>query len=223
MEQELDLLAIWRVITKRWKLLLVLPILAALFSAFVSIYFITPQYTASTTLMVIRPVDTGQLLFQDIQVSRQLVGTYREIVHSRRVLDIAIANLSLPYNIADMRAKVDVQSVRDTELITVDVTDPEPVMARDIANEVAVAFMGQITEIMQVENVSVVDEAVTPGSPVSPRIELNVAVALVVGMMFAVGLAFLTEYLDRTIKDHEEITALLDLPVLGIIPDMEGR
>lgn len=223
MEQELDLYAIWKVIAKRWKLIILLPVFAVLVSALVSLYVLTPQYTASTTLMVTRPVDTGQILYQDIQVSRQLVATYREIVHSRRVLDIVIANLSLPYNIADLREKVDVQSVRDTELITVDVTDPDPVMARDIANEVASAFMGQIIEIMQVENVSVVDEAITPGSPVSPRVSLNLAVAFVVGLMAALGLAFLIEYMDRTVKEPADVQNQLNLPVIGIIPRVDGE
>jgi len=223
LEEELDLFAIWQVIVKRWKLIVLLPVLAALASLLVSIFLLTPQYTASTTLMVTRPTDTSQILYQDIQVSRQLVNTYREIIHSRRVLEVAIANRSLPYNVTDLREKVDVQSVRDTELITVDVTDPEPQLARDIANVLASAFMTEINEIMQIENVSVVDEAVLPGGPVSPRIPLNVAVAFVVGLMAAFGIAFLVEYLDRTIKDPEEVQKLLEIPVIGLVPAVEGQ
>jgi capsular polysaccharide biosynthesis protein len=41
--------------------------------------------------------------------------------------------------------------------------------------------------------------------------------------MAAVGLAFLIEYLDRSIKDPDEISRLLELPVLGVIPQMEER
>ncbi|MDY6827655.1 MAG: polysaccharide biosynthesis tyrosine autokinase [Bacillota bacterium] len=223
MEEELDLYAIWQVIVKRWKLIVLLPILAALASLLVSIFLITPQYTASTTLMLTRPTDTSQILYQDIQVSRQLVNTYREIIHSRRVLEVAIANRSLPYSVIELREKVDVQAVRDTELITVDVTDPDPHLARDIANELASAFMTEITEIMQIENVSVVDEAVLPEAPVSPRVKMNVAVAFVVGLMAAFGIAFLIEYLDRTIKDPEEAQKLLEIPVIGVVPAVEGQ
>jgi polysaccharide biosynthesis transport protein len=218
LEQELDLYALWQVVAKRWKLIVLMPMVAVLFSAAVSIYLIVPQYTASTTLMITRPVDTGQILYQDIQVSRQLVATYREIVHSRRVLEIVIANRSLPYGTEELRGMVDVQSVRDTELITVDVTSPDPQLARDIANGVARAFMGEIIEIMQIENVSVVDEAVVPVMPVSPRVPLNIAVAFVVALMASFGLAFLLEYTDRSIKDPAEAQKLLDLPVIGVVP-----
>lgn len=222
MEQELDLYVMWQVLVKRWKMLVVIPLLAVVVSAIVSLFIITPQYTASTTLMVTRPAEAGQILYQDIQVSRQLVATYREIVHSRRVLEAVIDNKELPFSVGQLRDKVDVEAVRDTELIKVDVTDPDPVLSREIANEVAAVFMEKIIDIMQVENVSVVDEAVLPLRPVSPRVPLNVAVAFVVGLMGAFGLTFLLEYLDRTVKDPQEVQKRFDLPVIGVVPVVEG-
>jgi len=218
---ELDLHQIWQLIVKRWKLLVALPILAAAVSLLVNMLIITPQYQASTTLMVTRPVDASQIILQDIQLSRQLVHTYREIVHSRRVLDIVIANRSLPYSTESLRQMVEVQAVRDTELITVVVTHPEPKLARDVANEVAAVFMQEITEIMQVDNVSVVDAAVEPWRPVSPRVSLNVLITFVLGAMVAFFLIFLLDYLDRTVKDPVETQALLGLPVVGLIPKLE--
>ncbi|MDW7730602.1 MAG: polysaccharide biosynthesis tyrosine autokinase [Bacillota bacterium] len=222
MENEMDLYQIWQVIIKRWKLLVVLPLLAALISAVISLFVITPLYQASTTLMVTRPVDTSQIYLQDIQVSRQLVGTYREIVHSRRVLDIVIANRSLPYGTEVLRSLVEVQSVRDTELINVMVTHPEPVMAKEIANEIARVFMLEITDIMQIENVSVVDEAVEPGRPVSPRVSMNILIAFVLGLMGTFFLIFVLEFLDKTVKDPVETQAMLGLPVIGMMPVIEG-
>lgn len=214
----MDLYAIWQVIRKRWIMIVAIPLLAALVSALVSMFVITPQYSATTTLMVTRPDTGSQILYQDIQISRQLVATYREIVHSRRVLSQAIALRSLPFDVNELREKVEVESVRDTEIIVIKVIDPDPELAKNIANDVSRAFMDQIEQIMQVENVSVVDPAVTPTSPESPRVRMNVAVAFAVGLMAAFGLAFLFEYLDRSIKDPEEARKLLDLPVVGAIP-----
>jgi capsular polysaccharide biosynthesis protein len=223
LEQELDLLALWQVFVKRWKLIVLIPLLALLISAFISLFILTPQYVASTTLMVVKPPETGQIVYQDIQVSRQLVATYREIARSRRVLDGVVENLALPYGITTLREKVDVVAVRDTEIITVDVTDPDPALAAAIANAVASAFMKEVVAIMKVENVSLIDQAAQPGAPVSPRVPLNLAVALVIGVMVAVGVAFLLEYLDKSLKDPEEVQKLLEIPVLGIIPFMEDK
>lgn len=54
-----------------------------------------------------------------------------------------------------------------------------------------------------------------------PQPLLNIAIALVVGLMAGVGLSFLLEYLDNTIKSEQDIEKLLELPVLGAITTME--
>lgn len=218
MEKELDLIQVWNVIKKRWFMIVIIPLLAAATSAVISLYVLTPQYEASATMIVVRPAEQSQLVFQDIQVNRQLVATYREIILSRRVLEVVIATKSLSHSVQELRDKIEVEAVRDTELITVKVMDADPVLARDIANETSRAFMDQIILIMNVENVSIVDSAVTPPDPVSPRVLLNIVVAFAVGLLAAVGLSFLYEYLDQTIKDPDEAKKLLDIPAVGIIP-----
>ncbi len=223
MEQELELSELWQIVSKRWKMILLITLLAVLICAAVSLFIIKPQYVASTTLMVMKPVESEQILYQDIQVSRQLADTYQVVVHSRRVLDKVIRSLNLPYSPAEMKEKVKVSSVQNTEIITIDVTDTDPRLAVLISNQVARTFMQEITEIMNIENVSLIDEAAVPGRPVSPRVELNIAVALVIGVMVAVGLAFLQHYLDQTIKKEEELQDLFGLTVLGTIPLMEDN
>ena len=223
MEQELDLYAIWRIFVKRWRIIVLVPILAVVVTALVCIIFITPQYSASTSLIVMKRTDYSQIVVQDIQVSRQLVMTYREIAQSPRVLEKVIQKANLPYNYSTLREKVEVTPVRDTEVFEISATDPSPRMAALIANQVAAVFMEEVLDIMKVENVSVLHAASEPEKPVSPRISLSLAVALVVGLMAAVGLAFLLEHLDNTIKTPEEVQNYLELPVLGVIPYIEER
>ncbi len=67
-------------------------------------------------------------------------------------------------------------------------------------------------------NISVVDEAKPPIMPYKPKLMLNALLALVLGLLGGIGLAFLRERLDDTFKQPEEVEKLLGLPVLGIIP-----
>ncbi len=221
LEQELDLRELWHMVAIRWQFIVVIPLVAMLISAVVSIFFITPQYQSSATLLVLKQQPEQSLQYSDLQISRQLVQTYREIARSRRVLDSVIDNLKLDYSYGQLREKVEVTSVRDTEVIHITVTDPNPRLARRIANQVADSFKAQTEEIMQLESVTILDYAVIPSRPVSPRIPLNIAIALVVGLMVAAGLVFLLEYLDNTVKTPEDVQEYLGLPVLGIIPYVE--
>lgn len=67
-------------------------------------------------------------------------------------------------------------------------------------------------------NISVVDEARIPSRPFKPNLRLNMLLALVLGLLGGVGLAFLLEHLDDTFKQPDEVEKRLNLPVLGIIP-----
>ncbi len=80
----------------------------------------------------------------------------------------------------------------------------------------------RITEAMKVSDVYVVDRATVPQVPVRPRKLLNTAIAAFLGLFVAVGAAFLMEYMDTSLKTQEEVERLLELPVLGVVPDI-GR
>ena len=91
---------------------------------------------------------------------------------------------------------------KDSQVVAVTAQDKDPKLARDIANTTAEVFKGEVAKIMSVDNVTVLSKAELSEelSPIKPRPMLNVAIAFVVGLMAAVGLAFLLEYLDNTVK-----------------------
>ena len=76
----------------------------------------------------------------------------------------------------------------------------------------------QISATSTASNIRVVDNAETPKFPVSPRVPLNLAAGIILGLGLGVGLAFFQEYLDKTLKDPDEVEKLLRLPSLGVLP-----
>ena len=69
-------------------------------------------------------------------------------------------------------------------------------------------------------NISIVDRAQLPNSPYSPRLFLNLGIALLFGLLSGVGLALLLEYVDNTLKSPGDVENHLGLAVLGLIPIM---
>lgn len=224
MEQnELDLREIFMVLQRRLWLLIALPVIAGLTAGLVSYFVLSPVYSASTTLWVIKEGAGAQISLNDVMLSRNLTKTYSEVAQSRAVMADAIDRLGLKgkTTVTQLQAKLTVTPVRDTEILSFTIQDENPVMAAQLADTVAEAFKDQIRTYMKVENVVVVDPAVVPTNPVKPRKMMNVAIAIVLGAMAAIGAAFLMEYLDTSIKSPEDITKHLGLPVLGIIPVIE--
>lgn len=72
-------------------------------------------------------------------------------------------------------------------------------------------------------SVLVVSEASIPGKPIKPNKKLNIAIAMVLGLMIFILLAFVLEYMDNTLKTPEDITKEMDLPVLGMIPKITKK
>ena len=84
-----------------------------------------------------------------------------------------------------------------------------------------------LTENMRTGNIRIIDRAEVPKDPVKPKKKLNILLAIIVGLVTGIGLAFFFEYLDNTIKVPEDIESHLNIPYLGPVPiisrDSEGK
>jgi polysaccharide biosynthesis transport protein len=75
-----------------------------------------------------------------------------------------------------------------------------------------------VTAGLRSNNIREVDIARTPGSPAEPNIPRNLGFAFVLGLTSGVGLAFLLEGIDNTVRTPEQAQAISGLPSLGMIP-----
>jgi capsular polysaccharide biosynthesis protein len=223
--QEIDLREYLYIVKRRWWIiaLFTLGVLAA--AALYTFMIVTPMYESSTTVMVSSPVLSQNPApdINELNLNRRLAETYGEIVRSRRVATQVIAGMNLTLTPEALNNKIQVSQVRDTEFIRIAVTDPDPALAAAIANNTAEAFQANIVEIMNVNNVSILDEAVEPSSPVSPNKPLTLAIGGVAGLMLGVLVVFFREYFDNTIKTKEDVERYLGLPVIGSIPLIEDK
>ena len=220
MEETMDLREILQIIFKRLWIIILVTAVCIVSSGIISFFVLDNIYEASTTLMVskTREDQSSNLQYNDVLLNQKLVKTYSEIVKSDRVLEKVIEQLDLDMNTQDLRSKVQVNSVSDTEIIRITVEDTNPSFATELANSVAVVFMGEIGSIMKMDNVQFIDPAKMPTSPIKPRPMLNIAIAAVLGVMVSVFAIFLLEYFDNTIKTVEDVEHKTGLPVLGSIP-----
>jgi tyrosine-protein kinase Etk/Wzc len=76
----------------------------------------------------------------------------------------------------------------------------------------------RITEAGKVGDVRVIDYAEAPVDPIKPQKKKNIALAMILGLSFSVGLAFLLNSLDNSLKSEQDVEKYLDLPVLASVP-----
>jgi len=227
MEENIELQQYWNVLRKRWMIVVAIPLIAALTSGVISFFAIKPVYQASTTLIVgKKAAEAGQAAMQMLDnnvllANQQLAKTYATIAQSRTVEQNVIKDLNLPLTVEGLDRLISINPVKTTEILEIQVTNTNPELAASIANSMAQEFSKAVIEIKKVDSVSIVDTAVTPDKPVKPNKTLNVLIAFVVGLMASVGLVFLLEYMDNTVRTLSDVERLLGIPVLGIIPNYE--
>jgi capsular polysaccharide biosynthesis protein len=148
-----------------------------------------------------------------------MINTYSVIIKSPAILEKVIDELELDQSVDQLSQKITINSQENSQVFSLTVQDYNPAKAVEIANTVSSIFQKEIKDIMKVDNVSILAKAEIKEnpSPVKPNPLSNIAIAVVVGLMAGIGLAFLLEYLDNTIKDEDDIERLLDLPLLGSI------
>lgn len=218
--QEMTLEDIFRALKKRW-LLIVSVTLMCLIGGSIFVLFFGPEpvYQSSTTVLVnYRAEETNKLTQSDLTTSQKLVATYNEIIKSATILEPVIKALDLDMTADELLKNIGVAQVNDTEIIKITVKNEDPELSRDIANTIANVFSKEISKIMKVDSTSTLDVAKTPTTPLSQNKVTKIAIAGILGMVVSVGLVFVLEYLDRTVKTADETEKLLGVPVLGVIP-----
>ncbi|MEK4012848.1 YveK family protein [Peribacillus sp. FSL M8-0224] len=219
MEETISINDILKTLKKRWKLIMLLTLIAALISGTISYFLLTPVYESSTQILVNQKKSENQLDSNQIQSNIDMINTYGVIIKSPAILEKVIDELDLKLSVEQLSGKITINSQENSQVFSLTVQDSNPTQAVEIANTVSSTFQKEIKDIMNVDNVSILAKAEIKENPtpVKPNPLMNIAIAVVVGLMAGVGLAFLLEYMDNTIRDEKDIETLLDLPLLGSI------
>ncbi len=224
MEEELDIRQVVQILTKRWKLIALIVILAVVSSAAYTHYTYVPKHKTTSTLIVMLRTDyaRGDQQIYDVRLSREIVETIERFAQSRLVLDEVTDRLGYERDYERLLESIEINQYADTEILEITVTERDPVRAQDTANALAMVLVDKLVDYMQVNNVRLVDSA-DEAVLIPPRTLLNVTVALVLGLMAGVGLIFLREALDNTLKTPEDVQQVLGVPVLGAVRYFDAR
>jgi capsular exopolysaccharide synthesis family protein len=208
-----------RVIRRRWWVILVAA--AVLTGLAVGFSFIqTPMYEASIKILVGQERGTNEtpVSVYDLEA---LSRTMANGVTSRPVAEAVIRQQNLQTTPEGLLERLSVEQIEGTQFIQVTYRDPSPQGAQQIANAVGDVFSRQVSEVSPSASAitaTVWERAIVPDEPVSPKPVRNGLLALVLGLMLGVGLAFLLEFLDDSWDSPEELERVSGAPTFGIVP-----
>lgn len=162
MEEEISLRELIEIILRGKRIIIVITLIAMLVSGILSFFVISPTYEARSTLMVSPLVEKNQPPGQDSAYDTLLsylsrypqmsLETYRVQVTNPHILNQVIKDLDLnkeEYNQNTLRDMINVEAIKDTNLIRIAVKDHDPEMAARVANTLAPKYVDFLSKTLQ--------------------------------------------------------------------------
>jgi capsular polysaccharide biosynthesis protein len=199
--KDINLKELFYVIKKRLWIVVVITFITTGLGIYYSYSHNTPLYQASSRII--------------IGASPDYRNTLQVIIKDSTVLDKVVKQLGLPQSPEALAGKITVTSIDNSQVVSIGVTDTDPKRAADIANTTARVFKAEIPNIVGFSDVRLLSDALVNPGPINHNQNMKIVIALVIGVVIGVGLVFLLDSLDDTLRSNNEVEEILGLPVLG--------
>lgn len=223
-EVYIDLGRVWEAFKKNWILCVGITLVTTIVGFLISAFLLTEVFTATSRLIIVQQTNNDaaqQITYNDVQLSQKLVSTYTEIIKSEAVLDKVSDNLNIVYDAEELQKMLAIISVNNTEVIDVSVTSQDPELSAKITNEIVEVFQDEVYKIMNASNVTVLNEAKVPTHKSGPSNIKNAGIGFAVGFMISVLIVVIKTLKDTKIKTEDEVRAIFDYPIIGVIPNVD--
>ncbi len=222
----MDLHDYLEVLRRRWVSVTIVALLTiALTSA--ATLAMTTKYTATTRLyFAVEGSNQSSLtdLAQGTSFAEKQMTSYAEVATSPLVLDPVIGQLNLQTTSTDLARKVTAVIPPDTVILEISVVDTDPKRSADIANaigakvdDVAGDLSPERADGSKAVQATTLAPALVPTAPSSPKVLRNLVLGVLLGILFGVGVALLRNLLDTKIRSEDDVRAITESPLLGVI------
>lgn len=206
------------VIFKRIKILVIIPVIFFASSMFYAFELVAPTYTATTTFMVLNQTYYDSITYNDLMIGQVLISDYKFLATTKTVREEAAKSIGIENTNG---CDIDISPVVDTRMVKLSVTCTEPEKSANLSNALTEQLVERISEIMKVDNITIVEYAMVPKSPSGPNKTKIVMNSTILGLAFSVGIIILLEFMDNTIQSADDIEKHLGIPVLAQINKLE--
>lgn len=219
--------AFLRTLRKRWIIVALITLLCTA-GAFGVSRAVTPTYQATSSLyFTLSFGESASDLAQGSTYTQNQMLSFAELTTSPVVLDPVIEDLELPITSNELARTMEVSTPRDTVILQIDVSHPDPAQAAKIANAVAEQLRTVVEQYapkngddQSTVTVRLIETAAAPQFATSPNTKRNVALGFLVGLLGSVLLAVLYEMVDTRIRNEQDLRAVTDRALLGTVGKM---
>jgi capsular polysaccharide biosynthesis protein len=213
----------FKVVRRRWWLIAAIVAFACGATATYDYYFPNAIYEANSKLIVTNSGQnsmTARPDMNEINSNIMLIETYKEIIATPAIMEKVVQQYpDIRMDVAKLIESVRVEASKGSQVMSISIQDPSLDQAVMIVNAVAEVFKQEVPQIMSVNNITILSEAKKSdhSHPVSYGMLMKSLIAFGLSLFLALGLVFLLEFLDDSIKTEEDVELYLGLPMLASV------
>lgn len=188
---------------------------------FYSYNMVVPKYKSVSTMLLTSDnvnKDNDSLTQSDINLNKNLIGTYGRILKSSSVLNKVIERLNLDMEEEELYKNIEIEEVKDTQIIEIGVIHENPAEAQKIAETLNDVFIEEIREFYKIDNISIVDQASYEVEPYNIHHMIDILMFGVAGIIACTIMVSIIYVLDTTVKIEQDIEEYVGLNVVGVVP-----
>lgn len=217
-EVEIDLGELFKVLKKNILLVLVISLLCAAIGLVSSMFLISKKYSSEATIYITPKVtEQGTIDYNSIQTNSRMVNNYMEILKGETIL-AKVADQVRMESYEEVLDTLTISNPENTELISVSSETTDPELSQQIVSLVISTFTEDMMDILNLNNVTIINDAKVNENPVSPSVPRYTILGLVVGLVISCGYVFITFLFDKRLRTREEAENFLGVPVLATVP-----
>lgn len=222
--EELDLKELFNMFWSRKTYIILIVLIFIIIGAIYTMMYVSPVYKSEIVLYLVKSSEgnneniTGSITTTDLTLNQKLVSTYMELVKEPKVINKVISNLNIDKTPEQVKQNISTTNETNSTEIKITVTDKQPEMAKQIADEIAKVFKEFIKENFKIDNIRIGGEATLETSPYNINHIKDIIMFSFVGIVVAVIYVLISNMLDTTVKSKEDIEKKLGVTVLTIIP-----
>lgn len=220
-ELGIDIQELAYVLWKKISILLLCTIIGAGVTGVYTKLFVTPQYQSSAMIYIYG--STASFNSSKLTLSSELTEDYTTLAKSREVMEGVIDKMGFDCTTQELASAISVSHDENSSILMMTATNSDPKVAADIANSVADETAERISEVMNIDKPSTVEDAVVSSSPVSPNLLKNILIGAFAGLVIAAGVIILSFLKDDTIKTSDDVAHYLDTTLLACLPKEKTR
>ena len=218
-EIEINLGELFQLLKKNIKMIFLSMLVGTLLLGVLTVFVINKKYESTSRLFLKPDVSEGIADYSQINSNNLMVNNYVEMLKGNNIQSQVAKDLKIEPE--QVNQYLTVSNEANTQIISITAKTNDAKLSKDIVDTTVDTFTQIARETLNVNNITVVDEAKIATDPVSPSLKLNLLIGAFIGSFISIGYLFIKFMLDTHIHNKEEAEKYLGIPMLGSIPWFE--